>query len=380
MSCKVIVIGSGVVGTSIGLHLAEQGAHVVLVERDPHPRGASSASFASVSAMDEPSKDLYLLKAQSLSAWRSLVKRLALPGVHFGGEIRWAEDPSSARKLEQIVDRALSRGYPVRRVFRDELTKLLPTARPQGVGFASYAPMDAHVDPVAVVRRMRDALQSLGGKFVQGRASLRVDPAGLEVKAGDTTLEADTIVLATGAETAAFTGQLGWEIPMTPSPGLLTLTCPIETITSATVYIYPSSGAPIHLRQRDDGRVLIGERTQDWVAEHPTDAHARMLVQQAARSFPQLKAAEVEHFSLEWRPMPSDRLPIIGSAPGLPALYFAVMHSGVTLAPAVGKLVASEVADQRPQPRLEPFRPDRFASRRLEIERDVEEIFARDAM
>ena len=128
------------------------------------------------------------------------------------------------------------------------------------------------------------------------------------------------------------------------------------------------------LRQLADGRVLIGERSQDFATENPTQGHASSLLRQAARYFPALREVEIAHFNVEWRPMPGDRMPVIGPAPE-PALYIAVMHSGVTLAPSVGDLVASDLLERRVAPRLEPFRPARFEERSVQVTLDLEDIF-----
>jgi glycine/D-amino acid oxidase-like deaminating enzyme len=53
----------------------------------------------------------------------------------------------------------------------------------------------------------------------------------------------------------------------------------------------------------------------------------------------------------------------------------AVSHSGVTLAPALGRLVAKEVADQTADGLLAPFRPGRFAERTTRVLLEVESIF-----
>jgi glycine/D-amino acid oxidase-like deaminating enzyme len=58
--------------------------------------------------------------------------------------------------------------------------------------------------------------------------------------------------------------------------------------------------------------------------------------------------------------MPADGEPIIGPAPGVPGLYLAVMHAAVTLAPAVGRLVARELVDGAVEPALAGCRLDRF--------------------
>lgn len=60
------------------------------------------------------------------------------------------------------------------------------------------------------------------------------------------------------------------------------------------------------------------------------------------------------------RPMPADGEPIVGPVAEVPGLYLAVMHSAVTLAPAVGRLVARELIDGTVESALSGCRPDRF--------------------
>ena len=51
---------------------------------------------------------------------------------------------------------------------------------------------------------------------------------------------------------------------------------------------------------------------------------------------------------------------MLGFSEGAPGVYVAVMHSGVTLAPLVGRLVASEILDGVRVEMLEPYRASRF--------------------
>jgi hypothetical protein len=53
----------------------------------------------------------------------------------------------------------------------------------------------------------------------------------------------------------------------------------------------------------------------------------------------------------------------------------AVTHSGVTVAPVLGRLVAREVADGEPDGLLAPFRPGRFAERASRVLLEVESVF-----
>ena len=83
----------------------------------------------------------------------------------------------------------------------------------------------------------------------------------------------------------------------------------------------------------------------------------------------------VDRWWLAYRAMPADRLPILGPLPWLDSLYLAVSHSGVTLAPALGRLVAKEIIDQTPDGLLAPFRPGRFAERTTQVMLQVESVF-----
>ena len=69
-------------------------------------------------------------------------------------------------------------------------------------------------------------------------------------------------------------------------------------------------------------------------------------------------ALEMETVSLALRPVPRDGLPVIG-AEGPQGIYVATMHSGVTLAPLVGRLVAQELNGGQAE-LLAPYRPARF--------------------
>ena len=58
-------------------------------------------------------------------------------------------------------------------------------------------------------------------------------------------------------------------------------------------------------------------------------------------------------------PYPVDAHPIVGYSKDWTNLYVAVMHSGATLAPLIGKLVAEEIVNQQDEAMLEPYRLQR---------------------
>lgn len=116
----------------------------------------------------------------------------------------------------------------------------------------------------------------------------------------------------------------------------------------------------LHVRQTWDGRVIAGS---DFGGTDPgTDPEG------AARElFGRLKAflkggdgLEMDVHTVGYRPTPKDGFPILGEASGIEGLYLAVTHSGITLAPAIGRFAAEEILTGKQEPLLAPYRLSRF--------------------
>ncbi len=69
----------------------------------------------------------------------------------------------------------------------------------------------------------------------------------------------------------------------------------------------------------------------------------------------------LDHYTLGHRPVPEDGFPVVGRVDGIAGFYVAVMHSGITLAPAIGRFVADEIMTGRRDALLEPYGPDRIS-------------------
>ena len=370
------MVGGGILGCSIAVHLVDRGVRPVLIDPERPGQGTSTGSFASVSALGKDPVAWFQLACAGVSGWTRFAERLGGGvGLRRGGEVRWASDPEAGRRLARLVAGSRERGYPVRPVDRAELGRLLPDARIGTVAAACFAPNDGQVEPPLVLAACRAVLEEAGARLLRGRARVQLDDDGVRVEVGTEVLRPRTCVLAAGAEAVQVAAQVGLEVQTLSSPGMLVQTRPLPPLTDRVVYLPGGPGPPVHLRQRADGSVLIGERTQETPATNPGLAHARALAAQAARFFPVLAGVPVDRWWLAYRAMPADRLPIVGPLPWLEGLYLAVSHSGVTLAPALGRLVAKEVADQTPDGLLAPFRPGRFAERTTQVMLQVESVF-----
>jgi glycine/D-amino acid oxidase-like deaminating enzyme len=113
----------------------------------------------------------------------------------------------------------------------------------------------------------------------------------------------------------------------------------------------------VYLRQSPSGR-LIGSADFDGVSERTG----------AAALFAQMKATLRANESIAFdfsvvahRPQPADGLPAVGRLGAKTGVYLAMTHSGVTLAPLIGRLISDEIIDGRQSKLLEPYRPTRFS-------------------
>lgn len=377
MTEPIAVVGGGIVGSAIARRLQRHRANVVLIERDQKPRGASYYSFASLSAFDEPATELYALKSLGMSDWRRWARESGgVIGLRWAGEVRWAESDDGGRLLTGLLERALRRGYSVEEISSKQLAKSVPGCRPDDVKVATYAPHDGQVDTAPALDWLRKDFSAAGGTVLTGRANLRFDDSGVFVRAGTEEFRARKVVIAAGAETHSLLDQLGWSVPVESSPGLIVATEPVAQSVTGTVYIYPRSGPPVHFRQTAKGRLLIGEGSQDQQAREQTNAYGEELLAQVQRALPHFSDARVKRVTVENRPIPEDRLPIVGPMPGMPSLYLATTHAGVTLAPILAKMVTQEILEDRPALHLERCRPGRFQRHHAELAADVDSAFA----
>ncbi len=376
----IAVVGGGVTGSAVAVHLADRGARPVVIDAEPVRGRQTAPSFGAISGFGRRSPSQYQAACVALALWPAFARRLG-PGIGFrrGGEVRWASQPEEAATLASGVAEAERLGYPIRTITASQLGDLLPGVRPGAVQVASWAWHDAQVEPDRLVAACHAALDAAGVRRIAGEvARLGLDDDGPYLAVGEELLRPSTVVLAAGAASPLVTAALGLELPTVASPGRLIVTDPVAPIGDRVVYPPSGPGPAVHLRQRLDGTVLVGEGSQETVTTDLSMRRAREVVRQAAQFFPALAEARPKRLLLGWRPMPADRQPMIGRLPGLPWLYVALVPTAVTLAPVVGRLVAEQLVDGAPDgapdPLLDPFRPLRFADPTLDVMASVETV------
>ena len=180
---------------------------------------------------------------------------------------------------------------------------------------------------------------------------------GITTEAGP--LLAVETVVAAGVGAVPLLATAGYALPLKPSPSLRAVSRPHEKLVHRLL-ITPRA----EIRQAADGRVIACTGPDQSVGPDAAAAlHAAVQ-----RTFHAGGSLEWESDVVAHRPMPQDGFPLVGRVDGLAGLYVAVTHSGITLAPAIGRFAAEEILAGRRDALLAPYGLARFGAARGLIE------------
>ena len=115
----------------------------------------------------------------------------------------------------------------------------------------------------------------------------------------------------------------------------------------------------MELRQTADGRLLaVGDIDDADIDDGRRPAAT--LFEQVRALIRSKTGLALENHAVGYRPIPKDGYPAVGRTGGVAGLYVAVMHSGITLAPIVGRFATQEILEGRRDPLLSPYGLERF--------------------
>ncbi|MDO6965391.1 NAD(P)/FAD-dependent oxidoreductase [Rhizobium alvei] len=353
-SPHIIVIGGGIIGASIAWHLADAGAKTSIYCRDPGGV-ATPNSFAWINANWGNPEPYFHLRRRSMDRWKHLAERI--PGLHpeWNGSICYDLEPEG---LTRFAEEHGSWGYGLARIDRDEIIRLEPNLADLP-DWALKIDEEGMIEPHEAALAFLSDAERKGAKVTRNQSVKRLilrdgRICGVETELGIE--EADKVVLAAGAETAALAAAIGITIPMEASPGLLMDTHPAPPLLN---HIIVAPG--MEMRQAADGSIVAATSFNGTDPGEDPEQTARTLFADLLRRLKPGALLEYRNFRIGYRPMPKDGFPILGCAENGPGLYIAITHSGVTLAPAIGEIAAREILTGEDEPMLAPYRLSRFA-------------------
>jgi len=267
-----------------------------------------------------------------------------------------AEHARGAHQQWRVVDRVAGTGPGPLHDADAMAEEERALARNVTAGFV--LPQDSHLDPAALARTLRAAVERTGAKIVEQAGACELLLTGKRVtgvrtsSAGD--IAADEVVIAAGADSARYLPQLGIRVPLVAGTGYnFTVRPEVEPrrplhLEEAHVACTPMRGA-----LRVAGTMEISGRTSG--IDH---RRVEAIVRSASRYLQGVTWAARTDVWGGPRPVTPDGMPLLGRPEGIQGCIVATGHGmyGVTLAPTTGRVVAEVVAGATAMPGLAPSR------------------------
>ncbi|TXN67076.1 glycine oxidase ThiO [Methylobacterium sp. WL18] len=365
----VAIVGGGLIGLSIAWRLARAGRSVVVVERDTIGAGASLAATGMLApaAEHEPGSDPLLpLALESLRLWPgfrdALEAETGLPiDYRADGTVVVAIGRDEVERLRFRYDLQRRSGLDAAWLPGTEVRRLEPALRPS-VTAGVHCPSDHQVDPRLVMAALAEACRRAGVTLVEGTAVAGLDWSGgtvTGIRAGDGSVTADTVVLASGA----WSGEGGLlpetlALPVRPLKGQsMALRTTARTGTLSRM-IWTEQ---VHMAPKSDGQLIVGATVEDCgFRSGITAGGLYALLEGARRVLPGVEEMEVEAVWGGYRPTSDDDAPIIDTL--APGLVVATGHhrNGYLLAPVTADAVAELVTRGALPEIAKPFTRARF--------------------
>lgn len=381
----IIVIGGGIIGSSVTWHLSKLGKKVLQIEREDLTRGAAGATDGVVGYHTKKPGAQMELAVQSIAMFEHLGEELG-EDIEYGlrcGGMQPVEDQLQWDILSEIVEEQRKSGVDIRMISIEEAREIEPMLAPDLKG-ALYSPTGGKVNPIKLTMAFAKAAKRNGAEILTETEVTDLIMDGKTVKGVKTTkgdFYADAVVNACGAWAANIGKMAGLDIPIQPRKGQLIVTEPTGPFMDVTlqcarynvVKFRPEAvtdqealkmGNSLSIEQTENGGLIIGG-TREFVGfdrENTLEA-IETILRRAVRFFPALKDVCFIRCFAGLRPYTPDGLPLIGKVNGLEGFYMAAGHEGdgIALSPITGKLLAEQIVYGKELYSLKDFDPNRFA-------------------
>lgn len=414
----VVVIGAGIIGVATALTLAERGHSVAVIDKGHVGGEQSSRNWGWVRTAGRDPREIPLVLA-SQRLWHELNGKIgADTGHRRAGIVYLCETQKEVAGYEAWIAQARQWQVDARMLDGAEMEALLPGSTRSFLG-AMHTPDDCKAEPSMATPAIAQAAMRAGVTIHEGCAARTVETKAGRASAVVTeqgTIACDAVVVAAGAWSRLFLGNLGIDFPQLWLLGSVLRTKPLpggpEVTTGASDFAFRkrldggysiarrnktlAEVTPDHFRLfmdfapvawamrheialRFNHRFLDGLRQpRAWRADEATRFERERVLDPAPnaeildegldrlmRAFPFFRDLEVEE---RWGGMMDatpDSIPVICEAPSLPGLFISSGYSGhgFGIGPGAGRLTADLVSGHAPLVDPAPFHLDRLRPR-----------------
>jgi glycine/D-amino acid oxidase-like deaminating enzyme len=311
VSADVAIVGGGYAGLSAALHLAEQGARVVVLEAEQPGWGASGRNGGQVipGVKHDPSELAAMLGAGPAEALTefvggtadatfALIARLGLKcGAERCGWLNALHSPEAAARAERRARDWQRVGAPVELLDAAQTARALGSARYVG-GFLDRRGGRLH--PLAFARQLARAAHAAGALiFGSSRVVALERQAGTWAAAtADGAAHAAQVIVATNAYAGPLVPRLSRSY--VPIQSVQIATAPLSENVAGSVIpsghvVSDTRRLVLYARREPDGRLLLGGRGAIAATEVTAARHVAFLRAAAGRLFPQIGLPEIAY-------------------------------------------------------------------------------------
>ena len=378
----VIVIGAGVIGTSVAYHLASLGARRVLVlDRTRVGGGTTSQSSGILRTHYSVVENVELARI----SWRAftdfpayLGDEEASAGLVRCGYLIASPDGPKLEPLRSALAAQQARGIEVRLLQAKDAADLLPIARFDDAALIGFEPEAGFADAYLVATGFARATRRRGVKImeeVEVRQLLlehgRV--AGVETSRGR--FATGTVVSAQNIWATDIERWTGIATPVIPERHtVLALEASAAYTFAMPVYKDLGSEGMLYCRSYGGRQMLVSEGTAGLTLPAPDNEQGAIDMDyvvavgtQVAQRFPAFETAGVASSWTGVYDVTPDWNPVLGRLPDVPGLVVGYGFSGhgFKLSPAIGRVLAQEALGLPTDVSLAPYSLERFRSGHL---------------
>ena len=362
-SYDVAIIGGGIIGITSAFFLSRLGLRVIVLEQGSLATQTTANSFAWINASSKAAQGHYhQLNARGLAGYNQLSQEFGEEalGLNPCGQLYVVRTKDDTRYHDLRLRWQLLRekNYPTAWVEAKELPNLEPSINFNQEYEALYNFGELCLDAPRFSRFLAEQIKKEGGISLENTEVLKLDVSssghirGLKTKTE--TLAAGKILLAAGPSSADMLAQLtgfaGFanRFPLNNSPGLLLTTPDLFPRKLSRRVIYWEQTPDLRILPHFSGGWRMGaDDTDGVIAKDDTIQNRRAAAEtllgrarERIMGFPETLSIDDCRIGIGIRLMPEDGVSIADVLPGAENFFVVVTHSGVTLSPILGKLIA----------------------------------------
>lgn len=414
----VLVLGAGIIGTSLARELQSKGRKVVMIDKGTPGYGCSYGNagwitpcFAtplpqpgmllkSIKWMLDPESPLYIkpqpsvilmkwllhfmknmnvkkmnqsidvlteISKESLNFYRELDKRNPQKfDFQNKGLLMIAETEKTLSGIQMEMEMMGKRHIPGKVMTADEVVEFEPSVRREKIKGGVYYTTEAHAEPLDTVLAIHREFEAMGGESLSNTEAYDFEVSDNKITKVKTTrgdFEADLVVFALGSWSEGIAKRLELNVPILGGKGY-SMIVKDDQLTDGTKPKHPIMivDRKIAVTPRKDSLRLAGtlELVKIDFAITPRRVNAILKGSKEFLKIPQI--FEVDELWRGLRPCTPDGVPLIGFSKKWSNMFYCTGHQmlGLQSAPGSARLAAELITGIAPYVDPKPFAPERF--------------------